>query len=342
MKWIDLRSDTVTMPTAEMREAMAIAEVGDDVYEDDPTVNRLEKLAAEIIGKEAAIFVPTGTFGNQMCLFVHCNRGDEILAGEYSHILYHEAGAPAVIAGVQTRTFNVINGRIRPDEIRSKIRPLTDIHYPRTGLICIENALSNGKVMPLENMREVYEIAQEHGLPVHLDGARVFNAATALNIDVKALTQYCDSVMFCLSKGLCAPVGSMVAGTKDFINKARKSRKIMGGGMRQAGIIAAAGIIALEKMVTRLKEDHDNAKYLGDELSKIDGIDVLQDSIQINMVFFDMSKTGYDSFRLEKEFLSYGIKINPEEDGLVRFVTNHGVTKEDIDYVIQTFKKLIS
>ena len=341
MKWIDLRSDTVTMPTEEMRAAMANAEVGDDVYEDDPTVNRLEIMAAEMAGKEASLFVPTGTFGNQMSLFVHCRRGNEILVGDTGHIVYHEVGAPAVIAGVQTRTYNVTNGRIDPEEVRAKIRLPEDIHYPETGLICMENALGDGRVLSLENMRKVHEVAKEHEIPVHLDGARLFNAATALRVDAKEITQYCDSVMFCLSKGLCAPIGSMVAGTKDFITKARKARKLMGGGMRQVGIIAAAGIIALEKMTRRLEEDHKNAGFLGEELSKIDGVEVLKDNIDINMVFFDMRKTGYDSFELEKDFLAKGIKINPEEDGLVRFVTHYWVSREDIEYVITTFKELL-
>ena len=341
MKWIDLRSDTVTMPTDEMRMAMASAEMGDDVYEDDPTVARLERLAADMTGKEAALFVPTGTFGNQMCLFVHCLRGDEVLLGDNSHIFIHEVGASAVIAGVQLRTFSVKNGYIDPGEIKAKIRALNDIHNPRTGLICIENALGNGKVMTPENMKDVYEVAKAHELPVHLDGARVFNAALSLGVGTCELTKYCDSVMFCLSKGLCAPVGSMVAGTKDFIAKARKARKLMGGGMRQVGVLAAAGIIALEKMTLRLGEDHDNAKYLGEQLAGIEGIEVLEDNIDVNMVFFSMKGTGYNSFKLEKDFLQKGIKINPEEDGLVRFVTNNDVTTEDIDFVITTFRDVL-
>ena len=342
MKWIDLRSDTVTMPTDEMRKAMANALVGDDVYEDDPTVNKLEELAAKVVGKEAALFVPSGTFGNQVCIFSHTLRGDEILIGDPSHILIDEVGALSVIAGVQSRTYDVSNGRIDPEEVRGKIRAEDDIHFPRTGLVCMEDALADGRVLKQEDIKAVYEVAKEYGLPVHVDGARIFNAATSLGIDVKEITQYCDSVMFCLSKGLCAPVGSMVAGTKEFITTARKGRKLMGGGLRQAGILAAAGIIALENMTGRLKEDHDNANYMAKELSKIDGIDVLMDNLDIDMVYFDMKKTGHDGYELEPEFYKKGIKINPEEGGLIRFVTNHDVNKEDIDYMVKTFKDILA
>ena len=247
MEFIDLRSDTVTKPTREMREAMFNAEVGDDVYGDDPTVVKLENLAARMAGKEAALLVPSGTFGNQLSLMTHCNRGDEVLLGDDCHIVQHEVGASSVIAGVQLRTLNSDKGALDPDEIRSKIRG-NDIHFPRTGLICVENAHSNGRVIPLEIMKEIYQAASEYNIPVHLDGARLFNAAEYLNVPADQNTKYCDSVMFCLSKGLCAPVGSLIVGSKDFIARARKFRKMLGGGMRQAGFISAAGIIALEKM----------------------------------------------------------------------------------------------
>ncbi len=340
MKWIDLRSDTVTQPTPGMREAMFKAEVGDDVYGDDPTMNRLEQIAADRLGKEAALFVPSGTFGNQLALLTHCRRGDEVLLGEDCHILAHEVGASAVIAGVQARTFAVRDGRVDPAEIRAKIRG-DDIHYPATGLICLENALSDGRVVGLGAMRAARDAARAAGVPVHLDGARVFNAATALGVDVKELAACCDSVMFCLSKGLCAPVGSMLVGGRDFIARARKGRKLMGGGLRQAGFLAAAGIIAIEKMALRLKEDHDNAKYLGAELAKIDGIEVLPDTIQINMVFFDMRDTGLDSEALKRAFFEKGIKINAAEDGLVRFVTNYWIGRDDIDRVVKAFREVL-
>lgn len=340
MKYIDLRSDTVTMPTQEMREAMYRAEVGDDVYRDDPTVNELEDYAAKIVNKEAALFVPSGTFGNQLSLFTHCNRGDEVILGDDCHIVVHEVGAASVIAGVQLRTLKSSKGMLNPDEIESKIRGI-DIHYPRTGLICLENAHSNGRVIPLDNMEKIFKISREYNIPVHLDGARLFNAASYLNVDPCEITKYCDSVMFCLSKGLCAPVGSILAGSKDFIEKARKKRKLMGGGLRQAGILAAAGIVALKNMRERLREDHENALYLGRELSKIPNIKVFLDDIHINMVFFDMSLTGYSTSKLVEEFYKRGIKINGDESGIMRFVTNYWVTKEDIDYVVGTMKELI-
>ncbi len=291
MKYIDIRSDTVTQPTQEMREAMFKAEVGDDVYDEDPTMKKLEKYAAEVVGKEDALFVPSGTFGNQLSIFTHCERGNEVILDESCHIVVHEVGAASVIAGVQLRTINSDNGVMSPKDIKNRIRKgEEDLHFPSTGLICLENAHSNGTVVPLENMKEISEIAHENEIPVHLDGARVFNAATYLNVDPTEITQYCDSVMFCLSKGLCAPVGSIVAGSKDFIQKAKKKRKLMGGGLRQAGFLAAAGLIALEKMRFRLKEDHENARYLGERLSEIPEISLNLDDIHINMVFFTINE----------------------------------------------------
>jgi threonine aldolase len=341
MRYIDLRSDTVTLPTEEMRKAMAEAEVGDDVYEDDPTINKLEKLAAEKVGKEAALFVPSGTFGNQLCVMTHTNRGDEIILGEDCHITLHEVGAAAVIAGVQLRTLPSQNGMLDPKQVEKAIRCEDDIHYPHTGLICVENAHGLGTVIPLENLEEIKDIGRRYNIPVHLDGARIFNAATTLGVDAKDIAKYCDSVMFCLSKGLGAPVGSMVAGTKEFIKKARKNRKLMGGGMRQAGILAAAGIIALEKMTERLIEDHENAAYLADQLSKIPGVDVKDDRLDINMVFFEMGDDIIAEQKLVEHFMKNGIKICGIEEGEWRFVTNLNVSREDIDFVIEKFKECL-
>lgn len=341
MNFIDLRSDTVTKPTEEMRKAMYEAEVGDDVYGDDPTITELESYAAELVGKEASLFVPSGTFGNQLSLFTHCNRGDEVILGEDCHIIMHEVGAPAVIAGVQLRPIKSNKGEIDPVEIEKRIRGV-DIHFPETGLICVENAHSNGRVISLENMKEIYNIGSKHNIPIHLDGARLFNAATYLNVEPKEITKYCNSVMFCLSKGLCAPVGSMLAGSKDFIAKARKKRKIMGGGLRQAGILAAAGLVALKDMRQCLREDHQNALYLGEQLSKIPGINIDLDDININMVFFNMNNELYNMDNLEKEFYKKGIKINGPENGELRFVTNYWVKKEQIDYVIKTLREILN
>jgi threonine aldolase len=341
MRYIDLRSDTVTQPTAAMREAIYKAEVGDDVYGDDNTVLELENYAAQLVGKEAALFVPSGTFGNQLALFTHCKRGNEVILGDDCHIVVHEVGAASVIAGVQLRTVNSIKGEMNPKEVKKKIRhEEDDIHYPGTGLVCLENAHSNGRVISLSNMKEIYDIAKGEGVPVHLDGARLFNAASYLDIEPKIITAYCDSVMFCLSKGLCAPVGSMLAGSKKFIDKARKGRKLMGGGLRQSGFLAAAGLIALKEMRERLKEDHENALYLAERLSEIPGIKVNNENIHINMVFFDMKDTKVNPIELVKYFFEKGIKINPDENGEMRFVTNYWVSREDIEYVIQTFKEM--
>lgn len=340
MRYIDLRSDTVTLPTQEMRDAMYKAEVGDDVYGDDPTVLELEEYSSMLLGKEASLFVPSGTFGNQLALFTHCQRGDEVLLGEDCHIVAHEVGAASVIAGVNLRALPSIYGELNPGDIECRIRQ-EDIHFPTSGLICMENASSNGQVVSLENMKSIYDISQHSGVPIHLDGARIFNAATALGVEAKEIARYSDSVMFCLSKGLCAPVGSMLCGSKEFIAKARKKRKLMGGGMRQLGILAAAGLIALEKMTLRLHEDHSNALLLGTELAKIPGIKVFMDDIKINMVFFDMSATGYDPAKLVSELLDKGIKINPPENGIMRFVTNYWVNEDDVHYVVDCVRNQV-
>lgn len=343
MKFIDLRSDTVTHPTDQMKKAMFEAQVGDDVYGDDPTMIALEKYAAELVGKEAALFVPTGTFGNQLAIFTHCKRGNEVILGEDCHVVQHEVGASSIIAGVQLRPIKSRNGILDPHEIEDRIRTEEeDIHYPGTGLICLENAHSNGKIIPINIMMKTYITAQKHNLPVHLDGARIFNAASYLDVDVKEITKYCDSIMFCLSKGLCAPVGSILAGKKEFIAKARKGRKLMGGGLRQAGFLGAAGLTALKEMVPKLKTDHENALYMAHELSKIPGIEVNIHDVQINMIYFDMHKTKYDNNKFVQEMYSMGIKINPEENGLMRFVTHHWITKEKVQIVIQAVKEILN
>lgn len=340
MNFIDLRSDTVTMPTDEMREAIANALVGDDVYGDDPTVNKLEELAAKKIGKEASLFVPSGTFGNQLALFTHTRRGQEVIIGKNNHIVVHEVGASAVIAGVQLRTLETNNGTMNTLEVERAIRQ-DDIHEPETGLICVENAHGCGAVISLDNLKEIKHIAEKHSLPVHMDGARIFNAATSLNVDVKDIAACADTVMFCLSKGLAAPAGSMLAGSKKFIDRARKNRKLMGGGMRQIGILAAAGIIALEKMTLRLDEDHKNAKYFADELSKLPGIKVIFDRTDIDMIFFEMGEDVIAEKTFIEKLYEKNIKVSGAENGEYRFVTHVGVTKENIDYVINCMKELI-
>ncbi|HQC57734.1 MAG TPA: low-specificity L-threonine aldolase [Mesotoga sp.] len=338
MKWIDLRSDTVTLPGEEMRAAMANAEVGDDVYGDDPTVNRLEEIAAEVLGKESAVFVPSGTFGNQLSILTHTLRGDEVIIPASNHIIVHEAGASAVIAGVQMRTLDCDDGMPSVDRILKAIRG-EDLHYPRTGLICLENAHSSGRVLPMEYMKEVYSLARERAVPVHLDGARIFNAAVSLGIDAGEIASKADSVMFCLSKGLGAPIGSMLVGTKDFISRARKGRKIMGGAMRQAGIIAAAGIMAIEKMIDRLGEDHENARYLAKKLEEIKGIEIMRDRLDINMVFFKLDQGRPEA--IVGELYREGIKINPPEGDEWRLVTNLDVSRSDLDTFIARFTKAV-
>lgn len=339
-KFIDFRSDTVTFPTDEMRESMKNALVGDDVYEDDETTKKLEKLAALVTGKDESIFVPSGTFGNQLSLFTHCIRGNEVILGEDCHIVQHEVGASSVIAGVQLRTLKSDNGALSPEDVEKTIRG-ENIHFPETGLICIENAHSNGRVIPLSVMKSIKDTALKHNIPVHLDGARLFNAAAFLNVDPKEITKYADSVMFCLSKGLCAPIGSMLCGSHEFINRAKKKRKLMGGGLRQTGVLAAPGIIAIEEMTKRLKDDHDNAKYLGSLLSEIDGIYVDKERIEINMTYFTMNFKNLTPLILKDELLKKNIKINEDENNEMRFVTNYWVSKDDIEFTCKCIKDLV-
>lgn len=334
MRNIDIRSDTVTQPTAAMRKAMAEAETGDDVYGDDPTVKRLETLGASMLGKEAALFVPSGTFGNQLALFSWCQRGTEVILGDSSHIVVHEAGAPSIIAGVQLRCIPDDGGVLNPDDIYSHLRT-QDLHSPATSLICMENAHSSGKVISLHDMDAVRAIADERRLPVHLDGARIFNAAVALECNAREIAARADSVMFCLSKGLCAPVGSLLAGTNDFIKAARLKRKIMGGGMRQAGILAAAGIIALEDHTKLLEADHKRAKKLAEGLARINGITVNVNSVAINMVFFNYKAASDNSpEEIVRLFAERGIIINPPEHGTYRFVVHYWISDEDIESIL--------
>jgi threonine aldolase len=340
MKNIDLRSDTVTWPTEEMRQAMINAEVGDDVYGDDPTTNRLENLAAKMLNKEAAIFVPTGTMGNQLAVFTHVNRGDEVIIPEDNHIVVHEAGAAAIIAGANLRCLPSNKGMVDIKSIERIIRFGEDIHEPKTGLICTENAHSSGVVHPLSYMKELYSVAQKNGIPVHLDGARIFNAASYLKADASEIAQYADSIMFCLSKGLCAPIGSMLVGSKSFIAAARRKRKILGGGMRQVGMMAQAGIIALEKMTRRVNEDHEQAVYLAELLSSIPGLEVHPGDVHINMVFMKINKP------LEHELMEAlnreGILANAPYNGEMRLVTHYYIGKEQVEKTASVFRKVFT
>lgn len=334
MRYIDLRSDTVTMPTPEMRRAMAAAEVGDDVYSDDPTVNRLEQLAAEMLGKEAAIFVPSGTMGNQIAVMSWTQYGNEIIAGQLSHIVHYECGAAARLSGVNLALVDNPDTYIYPRDIKRLVRPEGDLHFPHTALLCVENALCNGDVVPMQLMRDNYATARELGLAVHMDGARIFNAALALGVEARELAACADSVMFCVSKGLCAPVGSLLCGSREFIERARRMRKIVGGGMRQAGVIAACGIVALTEMTKRLHEDHDNAKYLAAELVKLPSITCDTGRVKINMVFWKPEHPQFDSDSFIEHMHKRGVKVYGALGSEYRFVTSNDVSRSDIDKVI--------
>ncbi len=338
---IDLRSDTVTVPTEQMRQAMCTAVVGDDVYGDDATVNELEALAAEMMGKEAGLFLPSGVMSNQLALFTHVNRGQEVILPDNCHIVAHEAGAAAIIAGAQLRTVQNVNGEMPLDIVEKYIRKdPNDIHQPTTALITYENADSDGQVRSLEYMKRVRELADRYHLPVHLDGARIFNAATVLGVEAKEIAQYVDTISVCLSKGLCAPVGSVLVGSKEFIAQARRKRKIIGGGMRQVGILAAAGKIALTEMSKRLGEDHANAAYMADALSTVQGLEVYKERQQINMVFFRLKEYPLTSAELVRYLAEHNVVINGEDNGIMRFVTHKYVSREEIDQVVDLMKRV--
>lgn len=340
-KYIDLRSDTVTHPTEEMRHAMATAVVGDDMMQEDPTMNELEVLAAEMLGKEAALFVPSGVFGNQLSIFTHCTRGDEVIISNDAHPVQHEAGAVAIISGANMRIVTNERQWFSWDEITPFIRFEEDLHFPHTGLIWVQNSLSNGDIWPLEEMEKIYKNAKKYDIPVHLDGARIFNAATYLDVDVKEISKFADSVMFCLSKGLAAPIGSMLVGTKEFIAKARKKRKIMGGAMRQVGVLAAPGLISLREMTKRLYIDHQNARKLAEAFAKYsDTFEVDLEKVKTN-IFFMRLKVGDD-----KDFVEilkrFNILTYPKELGWYRFVTHKDVSEADVDYFIEKLPEIVS
>jgi len=334
---IDFRSDTVTKPTKAMKEAMAQAVVGDDVYEDDPTIKELETLAATITGKEAALFVPSGTMGNQIAIMTHTKRGDEIIVGANSHIKNYEVGAAAVLASVSYHLVNETHGFLDIEGVKKGVRT-DDIHYPETGLICIENAHGSGVVGSLESMEELYTFAKNKNIPIHCDGARIFNAATHLNVDIRTLTQYTDSLMFCLSKGLASPIGSMLVGSQSFIKKARKNRKLLGGGMRQVGVLGAAGLISLNVMRKRLKEDHDNAMFLAHALDEIDGFEVDWNKRDINMVFV---KPALNKEYLHEKMKESGFLLGGYKGDYLRLVTHNDITRLDIESFIKTLKEVI-
>ena len=344
MEYVDLRSDTVTKPTPQMREAMAEAEVGDDVYRDDPTVNKLEELAAEMLGKEAALFVPSGTMGNLLALLVHCQRGDEVIAGKQSHIYLNEAGGMAALGGIQACPLpNQPDGTLALDDIRASIRT-EDVHHPITRLICLENTqnICGGVPLTVEYTRQVGELAKGNNLLLHIDGARIFNAAAAQNVSVKELVDPADSIMFCLSKGLAAPIGSMLIGRRSFIARARHLRKMLGGGMRQAGVVAAAGVISLEKMTKRLHEDHTRAKKLADGLRQVDGLIVDANSPYTNMVYLNVSESVQaDAYQITQKLKDNGILVDPESSRRFRLVTHYWIDDRAVEETVAAFQKVL-
>ncbi len=340
---VDLRSDTVTRPTAEMRRAMAEAEVGDDVYGEDPTVNRLELRAAEIFGKEAALFVPTGCMGNLIAIKVWTHHGNEVICEERSHVNLYELASMSAIAGCMPRTALGEDGILTWKEIEAVIRP--KIYYDsQTALVCLENTsnMAGGTVYPTAQVEEICDHAHAAGLKVHLDGARIFNAATALGEDVARMSRKVDSVMFCLSKGLGAPVGSMIVGTKAFLEKARICRKMFGGGMRQAGVIAAAGLIALEKSPARLHSDHENAKRLAKGVARIPGLKIDAKKVPTNIVIFDCSKTGKTAPELCNGLYPQGIWAQDTAPFLVRLVTHCDVDRAGIERALAVLKEVVT
>ncbi|MBI3170488.1 MAG: low-specificity L-threonine aldolase [Chloroflexi bacterium] len=339
MNYIDLRSDTVTKPTPEMREAMAEAEVGDDVYGDDPTVNQLQVKAAQMLGKQAALFVPSGTMGNLLALLVHCSRGEEVIIGDKSHIYVNEAGGMAALGGIFPHPIpNQTDGTLRLEDIRASIQP-DDSHRTITKLVCIENTqnLCGGVVLSVEYTKQVSQLAKEHGLKFHIDGARIFNAAAALDVDVKELVAPADSVMFCLSKGLVAPIGSMLVGSNEFIARAHRLRKMLGGGMRQVGVMAAAGLVSLEKMTGRLKQDHARAKNLYEGLKQVRGLR-LEAQPSSNMVYFMLA----DHIKLTEnqiiaEMKKHGVMVDWSAPRQFRLVTHYWVDDAGVEKTVKAF-----
>jgi threonine aldolase len=336
---IDLRSDTVTLPSPEMRRAMANADLGDDVFGEDPTVNRLQEMAAEMLGKEAALLVTSGTQGNLVAMLTHCQRGDEVILGEASHSVIFEVGGASALGGLIMKTVrNDAGGRLNLGDVRAAMRPPND-HFARTGLICVENTHNQcgGVVLKEEDLSAVRDLADQRGLPVHMDGARLFNAAVALGVPVARLAAYADSVTFCLSKGLGCPVGSVLCGSREFIAEARRYRKMLGGGMRQAGVIAAAGVYALETMVERLAEDHENAQLAAEGLAQISGIE-LAPPPQTNLIYFALE--GWDLGDFVPRLAEAGV-LCFEEGGRIRWVTHFGIERADIKEALARIRAVI-
>jgi threonine aldolase len=343
MRDVDLRSDTVTLPTQQMREAIYHAELGDDVFGEDTTVNKLEAMAAGRLGMEEALFVASGTMGNLISVLTHCSRGEEAIIGDLSHIFVNEAGGISALGGVFPHTIpNQPDGTMKLEDIEKAIRP-ENIHFPHTRLLCLENTHNRcyGAALTPQYTAEVVALARRRGLLVHLDGSRIFNAAAGLGVDVRELTRGVDSVNLCLSKGLCAPVGSVIAGSSDFIARARRIRKLVGGGMRQAGILAAAGIVALERMVDRLSEDHENARLLADGISTIPGLATEPRRVQSNIVYIDLLDANFTDDEFIAQLQNQGVKLSHTGPARFRMVTHHGIGRDDIEAVIAVLSRVM-
>lgn len=344
MNAIDLRSDTVTLPTPSMREAMARAEVGDDVFGEDPTVRRLEAMAAERMGKAAALFVPSGTMANLVSLLSHCNRGDEIILGDQSHIFYYEQGGSAAVGGLHPRPLpNAPDGTLPLEAVEAAVRP-DNVHFPRSRLVVLENTHNrcNGAPLPADYVARAAAVAHRHGLKLHMDGARIFNAATALECAPAKLVAPADSVSFCLSKGLAAPVGSVICGEEAFIARARRNRKVVGGGMRQAGVIAAAGLVALSEMIDRLAEDHSRADLLARGLDTIDGLEVLPAVHRTNIVYVDIRREDLPAAAFCSALSNSGVRVLPVAPHRVRAVLHYHITTQDVEKVVETFRSVFA
>ncbi len=343
MNLIDLRSDTVTLPTPAMREAIYRADLGDDVFKEDPTVNRLQEIVADRMGKEAALLAPSGTMGNLISVLGYSSRQDEVILGDKSHIFLNEGGGISAVGGLHPRTVpNQPDGTMRLEEIEAAVRP-DDVHFPRTRIICLENTHNRCFGAPLspDYCNSVAALARRHRLSVHLDGARIFNASVALRLDVKELTACADSVLFCFSKGLSAPVGSIICGSRDFIERARRIRKTLGGGMRQAGIIAAAGIVALDEMVERLEEDHINARRLAEAAAEIEGLSIDPSRVQTNIVYFELRASRPSPDELITRAAQKGLKFLRTGPSRFRMVTHYGITSDMIDSAILMLKEVM-
>ncbi len=341
-EFIDLRSDTVTLPTEEMLEASRHAKLGDDVFGEDPTVNQLQELAAEKMGKEAALLVPSGTQANLVSLMSNCKRGTQVILESESHIYWYEVGGVSTVAGLLPWLIKSSDGTLNPVELEAAIRP-RNIHFPEPSLICLENTHNRhgGTIITPDHLEAISKVAKAHSLRLYMDGARIFNAAIGLGVNVKELTKHVDNLMFSLSKGLCCPVGSIVVGNHEFIEKARKIRKLLGGGMRQAGIIAAPGIVALEKMVDRLKEDHDNAKLLAGKLATLDGIELNLDRVQTNIISFDIDSNIITDELFLKKLRENKILALAQAKNKIRLVTHRGIRKEHIDITFVAIKNIL-